>query len=86
MRIGAGVAEFVFHEVGEEARAEGEVGVDGDVVRGDHGELLVAVGEGGRVEFGDAMDEVAEVDGYAAEAEGAAVGFGEVEGGGNDLG
>ena len=32
------------------------------------------------------MDEVAEVDGDAAEAEGAPVGFGEVEGGGNDLG
>ena len=46
----------------------------------------MAIGEGGSVEFRDAMDEVAEVDGFAAKAESAAVGFGEIEGGGDDFG
>ena len=49
-------------------------------------ELLMGVGEGWGVEFGDAMDKVAEVDGFTTQAEGTAVGFGEVEGCGDDLG
>ena len=81
----ARIAELILHEVRKQARAEGEVGGDEDRRRGGDGELLVAISEGGSVQLGYAMDKVAEVDGFAVEAEGAAIGFSKVEGSGDDV-
>ena len=78
LRIGARVAELVLHEIREHASAEGDV--DGDLrgSGGDDGEALVAIGEGGSVELGDAIDELAEVDALRAQPKGSAVCFSEV--------